>query len=158
LFSETSFKLVVNKLPKINLQKNIFLWFRTFIKITTDLTFDSWEWTYEDNSVISNSFEVNLIDAGIYTLRVTKINNGISCVFSFNLVRSTLPKIQEVKIQDASDNNYIEIITGDGDFEYSIDGFNFQSNNTFNNISGGVYDVQVRDKKGVALINEKLYS
>jgi hypothetical protein len=43
-----------------------------------------------------------------------------------------------------------------GDGEYSIDGFNFQSNNTFNNISGGVYDVQVRDKKGV-LINEKLY-
>jgi hypothetical protein len=50
---------------------------------------------------------------------------------------------------------HIEIITsGDGDFD-TIDGFNFQSNNTFNNISG-VYDVQVRDKKGVALINEKL--
>jgi hypothetical protein len=60
------------------------------------------EWTYEDNSVISNSFEVNLIDGGL-PLRVTKINNGISCEnsFSFNLVRSTLPKIQEVKIQDA---------------------------------------------------------
>jgi gliding motility-associated-like protein len=151
-FSETSFKLVVNKLPKINLEKEYFLCdLEPSLKIATDLTFDSWEWTYEDNSVISNSFEVNLIDAGIYTLRVTKINNGISCEnsFSFNLVRSTLPKIQEVKIQDVSDNNYIEIITsGDGDFEYSIDGFNFQSNNTFNNISGGVYDVQVRDKKG----------
>jgi hypothetical protein len=84
-----------------------------------------------------------------YTLRVTKINNGISCEnsFSFNLVRSTLPKIQEVKIQDASDNNYIEIITsGDGDFEYSIDGFNFQSN-TFNNISGGVYDFKSEIKR-----------
>lgn len=151
-FSETSFKLVVNNLPEINLQKEYFLCdLEPSLKITTDLTFDSWEWTYEDNSVISNSFEVNLIDAGIYTLRVTKINNGISCEnsFSFNLVRSTLPKIQDVKIQDVSDNNYIEIITsGDGDFEYSIDGFNFQNNNTFNNISGGVYEVQVRDKKG----------
>ena len=151
-FSETSFKLVVNNLPEINLQKEYFLCdLEPSLKITTDLTFDSWEWTYEDNSVISNSFEVNLIDAGIYTLRVTKINNGISCEnsFSFNLVRSTLPKINEIKIQDVSDNNYIEIITsGDGDFEYSIDGFNFQNNNTFNNISGGVYEVQVRDKKG----------
>jgi hypothetical protein len=84
------------------------MWFRTFIKIATDLTFDSWEWTYEDNSVISNSFEVNLIDVE-FTLRVTKINNGISCEnsFSFNLVRSTLPKIQEVKIQDVSDNNNV---------------------------------------------------
>jgi hypothetical protein len=62
-FSETSFKLVVNKLPKINLEKNIFLCdLEPSLKIT-DLTFDSWEWTYEDNSVISNSFEVNLIDA-----------------------------------------------------------------------------------------------
>jgi hypothetical protein len=44
-----------------------------------------------------------------FTLRVTKINNGISCEnsFSFNLVRSTLPKIQEVKIQDVSDNNIV---------------------------------------------------
>lgn len=151
-FSETSFKLVVNRLPKIDLEKEYFVCdLEPSLKIATDFTFDTWEWTYEDSSVISNSIEVNLIDAGIYTLRVTKINNGISCEnsFSFNLVRSTLPKIQDVKIQDVSDNNYIEIITsGDGDFEYSIDGFNFQSNNTFNNILGGVYEVQVRDKKG----------
>ena len=151
-FSETICKLVVNRLPKIDLEKEYFLCdLEPSLKIATDFTFDSWEWRYEDNSVISNSFEVNLIDAGIYTLRVTKINNGISCEnsFSFNLVRSTLPKIYKVKIQDVSDNNYIEIITsGDGDFEYSIDGFNFQSNNTFNNILGGVYEVQVRDKKG----------
>lgn len=151
-FSETSFKLVVNRLPKIDLEIEYFLCdLEPSLKIAADFTFDTWEWTYEDSSVISNSFEVNLIDAGIYTLRVTKINNGISCEnsFSFNLVRSTLPKIQDVKIQDVSDNNYIEIITsGDGDFEYSIDGFNFQSNNIFNNISGGVYEVQVIDKKG----------
>jgi hypothetical protein len=101
------------------------MWFRTFIK-NRNFVFDSWEWTYEDNSVISNSFEVNLIDAEFTLFELLKC--GISCEnsFSFNLVRSTLPKIQEVKIQDASDNNYIEIITS-GDFEYSIDGFNFQT-------------------------------
>jgi hypothetical protein len=72
-------------LPKINLEKNIFCDLEPSLKIATDF-FDSWEWTYEDNSVISNSFEVNLIDAGIYTLRVTKINNGISCENSFHLI------------------------------------------------------------------------
>lgn len=151
-FSETSFKLVVNKLPKINLEKEYFLCdLEPSLKITTDLTFDSWEWTYEDNSVISKSFEANLMDAGQYTLRVSKISNGISCEnsFSFNLVRSTLPKITEVKIQDNSDSNYIEIInTGNGNFEYTIDGFNFQDSNTFYNTLGGIYLVKVRDKKG----------
>lgn len=151
-FSESSFKLIVNELPQINLEKDYFLCdLETSLKITTDLTFDSWEWTYEDNSVISNSFEANLIEAGVYTLRVSKISNGISCEnsFSFNLIRSVLPKISEVKIQDNSDNNFIEIKTsGDGDFEYAIDGFNFQDSNTFHNILGGVYLVKVRDKKG----------
>lgn len=151
-FSETSFNLIVNEIPKINLKDEYNLCdLEPSLNIATDSNFDSWKWTFEDGAVISNSFEANLIDAGIYTLRVSKISNGISCEnsFSFNLVRSILPKIYEVKIQDFSDNNYIEIITsGNGDFEYAIDGFNFQDNNTFHNIVGGVYDVQVRDKKG----------
>jgi hypothetical protein len=80
------------------------------LKITTNSTFDSWEWRFQDDSVISNSF-AKLIETGRYTVRVSKINNGISCenIFSFNLIRSILPKITEVKIQDISDNNYIEI-------------------------------------------------
>ncbi|MDI5894560.1 T9SS type B sorting domain-containing protein [Flavobacterium algoritolerans] len=151
-YSETSFNLIVNELPKINIKDEYNLCdLEPFLYLATDSNFDSWKWTFENGTVISNSFEANLIDSGIYTLRVSKISNGISCEnsFSFNLIRSILPKISEVKTQDLSDNNYIEIITaGNGDFEYSIDGFNFQDNNTFYNILGGVYDVQVRDKKG----------
>lgn len=151
-YSETSFEMIVNELPQINLENDYFLCdLEPYLKISTDTSFDSWEWTFEDGSVISNSFESNLIDAGIYTLKVSKIKNGISCEnsFSFNLVRSILPKIEEVKIQDISDNNSVEIITfGDGDFEYSINNFNFQDDNTFHNLLGGVYNVKVRDKKG----------
>jgi len=159
-YSETSFEMVVNELPQIDLENNYFLCdLEPYFKISTDTSFDSWEWTFEDGSVISNSFESNLIDAGIYTLRVSKINNGISCEnsFSFNLVRSILPKIEEVKIQDISDNNYVEIITsGDGDFEYSIDGFNFQDDNTFHNLLGGIYNIQVRDKKSCGLDEQEV--
>ena len=151
-YSETSFSLIVNKLPTINLKDDYYLCdLEPSLYIATDSNFDSWVWTFENGTVISNSFEANLIDAGTYTLRVTKTNNGISCEnsFSFHLVRSILPKIDEVKTQDVSDNNYIEILTsGNGDFEYAIDGLNFQDNNTFHNLLGGIYVVQVRDKKG----------
>lgn len=151
-YSETSFNLIVNKLPTIHLKEDYFLCdLEPSLYITADPNFDSWKWTFENGTVISNSFEANLIDAGTYTLLVTKINNGLSCEnsFPFHLVRSILPKIDEVQIQDVSDNNSIEIITsGNGDFEYAIDGDNFQDNNIFHNILGGVYVVQVRDKKG----------
>ena len=151
-FSETSFDLIVNGLPEINLKNEYFLCdLEPSLHIKTSSTFNSWEWTFNDDLIMSNSFEANLIDAGTYTLQVTEINNGIVCEnsFSFNLIRSILPTISEVKIKDISDDNYIEVITsGDGDFEYTIDGFNFQDENTFHNLVGGVYNVEVRDKNG----------
>jgi len=159
-YSETSFDLIVNELPQINLENNYFLCdLLPSLYIATDTNFDTWKWTFEEDSVISNSFEVNIEDAGKYTLQVTKITNGISCEnsFSFKLVRSVLPKIEAVKIQDISDNNYIEIITsGDGDFEYAIDGLNFQDEPVFQNLLGGVYDVQVRDKKGCGVATKEI--
>lgn len=150
-YSETSFKLIVNELPQINIENNYYLCdLEPSLAITANPNFDSWEWKYQDNTVISNSFDANLIEAGSYTLRVSKISNGISCEnsFSFHLIRSTLPKIQQVNHGELG-NNFIEIISlGNGDFEYSIDGTNYQDSNYFSNIQGGNYTVFVRDKEG----------
>ncbi len=150
-YSETSFKLIINELPQINLENNYYLCdLEPSLSIASDPNFNTWEWKFEDNTVISNSFEANLMKAGQYTLRVSKTNNGISCEnsVSFNLIRSTLPQIQEVKNGEFG-NNFIEIIaTGNGDFEYSIDGKTFQDSNYFSEIQGGNYTVYLRDKKG----------
>lgn len=150
-FSETSFKLIVNDLPQINLENNYYLCdLEPSLSITANQNFNSWEWKYQDNTVISNSFNANLIEAGSYTLRVSKISNGISCEnsFSFHLIRSTLPKIQQVNHGELG-TNFIEIIAvGSGNFEYSIDGIIYQDSNSFSNIEGGNYTVFVRDKEG----------
>ena len=54
-------------------------------------------------------------------------------------------------------NNYIEIIaSGDGDFEYSIDGINYQDSNYFSNIQGGMHTVFVRDKDGCGQDSEEV--
>ena len=150
-YSETNFKLIVNELPQINLENNYYLCdLEPSLSIATNPNFDSWEWKYEDNTIISNSFEANLVEAGQYTLKVSKINNGLTCKnkFSFNLIRSALPKIQQVNNGELG-NNYIEIIaSGNGNFEYSIDGTNYQDSNYFSTIEGGNYTVSVRDKEG----------
>lgn len=151
-YSETTFNLVVNELPSVEIDDTYFLCnLEPYLEVSIDPNLDTYEWNYQDGSVVSNTFEAQLIDAGIYTIKVGQWVNGILCenTFDFELVRSILPTISDVKFQELSDHNFIEIIaTGDGDFEYSIDGNTYQDSNLFHNVLGGIYTVHVRDKHG----------
>ncbi|WP_281299106.1 FG-GAP-like repeat-containing protein [Flavobacterium limnophilum] len=150
-FSETSFDLIVNKLPVIDLKDNYAICeLEPSLTISINPNFDSYEWKFKNNEIISITNEAKLIDSGDYTVKVTQIENGISCQksFPFNLARSLKPTIEKV-VYDQFGNNFIEIsASGDGNFEYSIDGINFQDSNLFRNIYGGTYIVSVKDKYG----------
>lgn len=151
-YAETSFELIVNKFPEIELEDNYFICgLEPFLSISSNKDYDSWLWTSEDGSIISQSSEVNLEDSGNYTLQVSKTLNDILCEksFNFNVTRSNLPEIININFQELSNNNYIEInASGDGNFEYSLDGENYQDEKTFYNLSGGIYTAEVRDKDG----------
>ena len=150
-FSETSFDLEVNKLPEIKLEKNYSICnLETNLAIAINPNYNFYEWKFQDGRIISVTNQAKLTDQGDYTIEVSNSVNGLSCVnsFSFNLKRSTLPSIVNVNYDELG-NNFIEIIaSGDGNFEYSIDGINFQDSNLFKNFSGGTYTVYVRDKDG----------
>lgn len=151
-FVETSFNLEVNTIPEINLESKYYICNlepSRYISVRADL--DYYEWAYQDGTIISNTFEANLVNEGNYTLHFGTIQSGILCQNSteITLVRSVLPSIEQVKTKELSDDNYIEIIaTGDGDFEYSIDGVNFQDSPIFSGVLGGVYTAKIRDKDG----------
>lgn len=151
-YTETSVNLVVNELPVINLEEEYFLCdLEPYLELSFPGNFNSWEWTNRAGSILSATSEVNLIDEGEYTLRVTELKNNIICEnqFSFQLIRSQLPVITIINYKELSDDNFIEVlVSGDGIFQYSLDGVNFQESNTFTNIQGGVYSVMVRDTKG----------
>lgn len=151
-FSETTLNLVVNELPLVTLQDSYFLCdLEPFYTLRIDDSFDSYLWEYQDGSQVSTSNIVNLEKAGNYTLTLGKTANNTYCENSFNvaLVRSQLPTITSVDKRELSDKNYLEVfVSGDGDFEYSIDGENFQNSNLFENVLGGVYSISVRDKLG----------
>ncbi|RZJ54935.1 MAG: T9SS type B sorting domain-containing protein [Flavobacterium sp.] len=151
-YSETDFNLIVNDLPSVKLEKFYFLCNlepSLYVNVASDL--DSYTWKFEGNDIVSNTYEANLVNAGRYTLVVGKIENNIYCEnnFEFELIRSVLPAIKEVKYKELSDNNFIEIIpTFNGNLEYSIDGINYQDSNYFSNVQGGTYITYLRDKKG----------
>ncbi len=80
--------------------------------------------------------------AGTYTVEVI----GAVCSFEtkvFNITLLEKPLIGNV----ASDGNDIIITTVNiGDFEYSIDRINFQMNNIFYDIEGGLYSIYVKQR------------
>ncbi|CAL2102445.1 conserved protein of unknown function precursor containing a type B C-terminal secretion signal [Tenacibaculum sp. 190130A14a] len=151
-FSETSFHLLVNQTPTIELQKEyVICGLQKSLTLEVDTSMSSYLWTHEDGSIISKSSNATLIKEGNYVLEFTKTENGIECknYTSFNLTRSELPKISNIEVTDLSDNNTLEIIvTGDGVFEYSINGQDFQDDNVFENLKNETYTVYVRDKNG----------
>lgn len=77
-YSETSFNLIVNELPKIELNNEYYLCdLEPFLNISSNSNFDTWKWTFENGTVISNSIDAKLIDEGKYTLNVAKNKNGV---------------------------------------------------------------------------------
>jgi gliding motility-associated-like protein len=158
-YSETSFDLIVNTLPEIILEDQYFICnLEPSLTLNIASGYDAYNWVFEDVTSISNTSSAEIIEEGNYEVTVTEISNGISCTSSFNfsLVRSVLPEIQNVNFGELG-NNFIEIIaSGDGDFEYSIDGINYQDSNYFSNIQGGMYTVFVRDKDGCGQDSEEV--
>ncbi|WP_416443453.1 T9SS type B sorting domain-containing protein [Leeuwenhoekiella sp. A16] len=151
-FSETNLDLFINELPELDIAANFVICDNEpGLQISRSEKFDSWQWEDPQGTIISTSSEAYLSIEGTYTLTVGKLENGILCTNSntFEFKRSEPPSIQQIDFADCSDNNYIAIqASGDGDFEYSIDGVNFQNSELFPFISGGVYNVTVRDKEG----------
>ena len=150
-YSETSVNLIVNSLPEINLEEEYFICnLEPSLTLTVNSSFDTYEWYFEDGTLISSSYTSEITKQGNYILTVAKLENNTICnnSFFFNLTRSDLPEILEVKYSEFG-NNSIEIISsGSANFEYSIDGTNYQNSNYFTNIPGGIYTVFVRDKAG----------
>lgn len=150
-YSETSFDLIVTALPEIDLEDEYFICnLEPSISLNVNPGFDSYRWTSEGGTQISDTNNAEIVEEGSYTLTVNQDENGIVCenVFNFKLVRSVPPVIEKVNHGELG-NNFIEIIaSGDGDFEYSIDGINYQDSNYFSNVHGGSHTVFVRDKEG----------
>ena len=85
---------------------------------------------------------------GIYTVRVTNSAN-CSSVKTINLTQIAIPKIKEIK----STSYDIEVTLENevGNFEYALDGANYQDSGIFENKEGGLYTIYVREKSGCGL-------
>ncbi len=92
--------------------------------------------------------------AGTYSVTVTNSDN-CSNTASVNVHESDKAIIENVEVVDFTDNNSITVTaTGIGDYEYSLDGMNYQDSNVFQGLRPGTYTVYVSDKNGCGVVSK----
>ncbi len=128
--------------------------------------FDYYAWYKLDESQIQkigDTSNLEITQGGTYSIEVGTVyrEDGqlITCTSSrdFVIIPSNKAVFQEIKIEDGSNNNTIELlVSGDGDYEYSLNGLDYQDNNTFNNVDAGFITVFVRDRRGCGISEEEV--
>ena len=93
--------------------------------------------------------------SGLYTVETTKLTPefGTNCNYSISTVEVLESSNAIATISQSSDfdeiaNLYIEINSGLGTYEFSLDGGPYQTSNIFNNVSSGEHIVTIRDTFG----------
>lgn len=123
----------------------------TTATLTADVGYASYLW-----STGATTPFIQVTVPNTYTVTITNTND-CSKVKTFTVIGSEKATIQTININDFSGNNSAEIIaTGNGDYEYSIDGINYQASPIFNNLNELEYTAYVKEKN-CGITTKKFY-
>lgn len=147
-YEVTQFSLTINPLPISALQEVYVICPDSPELVLDGGDFESWVWEDSGGTVVGTSREFNVAALGDYSLTVSQTTTGVRCentVF-FEVVSSGAPEAFIAAVEGFSDQVTISIeVTGIGNFEYSVDGENYQDQARFV-VFPGEYTVYVRDK------------
>ncbi|MFK5974734.1 MAG: T9SS type B sorting domain-containing protein [Flavobacteriaceae bacterium] len=129
--------------------------------------YDSYQWLKieaDSEQLISNDKNAAILEIGDYALAAgySYTNNGETIICDnrvhFKVLPSNKAIINAVLIEDLSKNNRVQIeVSGDGDYEFSLDGSSYQESNLFKDVPSGFITIYVNDKNGCG-ISDKLIS
>lgn len=90
------------------------------------------------------SEEIRVSNSGNFSVNITT-REGCRVEKTFSIIPVIPAQIAEIN----SEEGRVSIVTTvPGDFEYSLNGFDFQDSNIFENVPGGIYTAFVRDPAG----------
>lgn len=113
----------------------------------------NYQWQLNGTDLLESTEQISVNEVGTYTVTVTN-SDGCSNTRTITVLPSNLATIQDILITEASDNNSITIIvSGQGDYEYSIDNGYFQDSNIFTNVSAGYHTIHIQDKNECGTIS-----
>lgn len=158
--------LKVNELPRIDMAGNELICSNNpnFTKVIDAGLINpstSGNYTYEwyfNNVLISNAMQYTLIvnTAGTYKVVVTN-SYGCSSTRTIVVTASNVATIDTIQVNDLQNENSIAVlVSGLGNYVYSLDNINFQASNIFTGILPGLYTVYVRDLNECGIASEQI--
>ncbi len=159
--------LVVNPIPEFDIEPSyIICTDGPPLTINGPNNFDSYKWLRikgDTEEEISLNKTAIISEPGTYILEVgttyNQNNKENTCENSktFKVIPSNRALIQDVKIKDISNNNTVEVlVSGEGNYEYSIDGINYQNSSLFNDVLPGIITVYTRDKNNCGISEKEI--
>jgi gliding motility-associated-like protein len=113
----------------------------------------TYQWFLDGNILTGETnYSLTVNTEGSYTVVVTNAQN-CSNTRVITVKVSNVATIENINFTDLSENNSVIVnVNGIGDYEYSLDGENYQSSNTFYNVESGIYTVYVMDTIGCGIV------
>lgn len=155
-YSDYPVNLVVNTFDTILVDETIGLCEDSILTLDAGSGFSSYEW-----NTIPPQFtqQITVNSGGIYEVTLT---NALNCskTKTFTIEASGIATIEDIIINDFQENNsaIIQVAASSlGDYEFSLDGVNYQDSNVFSNLNAGEYTVYIQDKKGCGIVFETFY-
>ncbi len=102
---------------------------------------------------------LQITSPGEYILTAQNSSGNTFCVRTktFTVVASAMPAIAEVIVDDFNVSNTVTIVPVEGgEFEYRLDGSDFQASNTFTDVLPGNHVVHMRDIYGCGVVREEI--
>nr|WP_262916228.1 T9SS type B sorting domain-containing protein [Flavobacterium algicola] len=144
--------------PRIAIADTVPICENESVLVDAGSSFDSYLW-----STLETTSAIVITSPGVYSVTVTKNNGTIICstLKEFTVALSNSAVINTIDIVDWTDNqNSVSIYLAPssiGNYEYSIDGINYQDSAVFQELISGTYTVFVRDKNGCGIVTQEVY-
>lgn len=155
-YTTTSFQVLVKEQPVLLMDNETPICDGETVQLTADLGYDYYNW-----STGQTTRSITVDEPGNYTVTVSNDYGSLVCSTekTINVAISNIATITNIETVDWTQNdNVISVfVEGFGDYEYSIDGFNYQDESIFNGLIIDEYTVYVRDKNGCGIVSESIY-
>jgi gliding motility-associated-like protein len=166
-FATVQIPFVVFKTPKIQLDDEVHYVCKNDSTYTVTLSAGlinentianfSYQW-FLNQTALENETNYTLTtnQSGTYTVEVTSDKDCFK-TRTIQVLDSEIAILENIEINDLiDDNSIVVLVSGVGEYVYSLDGFYYQESNVFYDVDPGVLTVYIKDLRGCGVLSEQI--